>query len=119
MVLMFLFTITVLFNFVAYIVINTHQKMKILNVMNILGLSFSKSVTINIISLLLVVLPALLVGSICSPYILNNMNIEYYGFNAFLGIAMAIILISVVLIAIITSMWQRKHIDTINIYKKG
>ncbi len=40
MVLMFLFTITVLFNFVAYIVINTHQKMKILNVMNILGLSF-------------------------------------------------------------------------------
>lgn len=119
MVLMFLFTITVLFNFVAYIVINTHQKMKILNVMNILGLSFSKSVAINIISLLLVVLPALLVGSICSPYILDNMNIEYYGFNAFLGIAMATILISVVLIAVITSMWQRKHIATINIYKKG
>ena len=71
------------------------------------------------LSLMSVVLPALLVGLICSPYILNNMDIEYYGFNVFLGTAITIILVGVILVAIFTSMWQRKHMDTISIYKKG
>ena len=119
MVLLFLFTVVVLFNFVAYIVINTHQKRKVLSVMNICGLSFVKSVIINMLSLMSVVLPALLVGLTCSPYILNNMDIEYYGFNVFLGAAITTILVGVILVAIFTSMWQRKHMDTISIYKKG
>ncbi len=118
-VLLFLFVIVVVFNFIGYIVINTRQKQKVLSVMNICGLSFAKSLAINITSLMIIVLPALLIGLLCSPYMLNNMNVEYYGFNVFLGVAIALIFVGVVIVAIITSMWQKKHIATINLYKRG
>lgn len=118
-VLLFLFVIVVVFNFVAYIVINTRQKQKILSVMNICGLSFGKTVLINGISLMLVVLPALVIGMTVSPYLLAHIEMEYYGFNGFLGAGIIVIFAGTVLAAVVTSMWQRKHIDTINVYKKG
>ena len=118
-VLLFLFSIVVVFNFIGYIVINTRQKQKILSIMNICGLSFRKSLVLNIVSLMIIVIPALLIGLIFSPFILINMDIEYYGFNVFLAGAIAFIFIGVVCVAAFTSMWQRKHMNTINQYKKG
>ena len=118
-VLLFLFSIVVVFNFIGYIVINTRQKQKILSIMNICGLSFRKSLVLNIVSLMIIVIPALLIGLIFSPIILINMDIEYYGLNVFLAGAIAFIFIGVVCAAAFTSMWQRKHMNTINQYKKG
>ena len=118
-VLLFLFAIVVLFNFVGYIIINTRQKQKVLSVMNICGMSFAKSVAINTISMIIIVLPAVIVGLWGSPNILINMDIEYYGFNFFVGLAIAIIFVSAIIGATLTSMWQRKNIDVINLYKKG
>lgn len=119
LVLLFLFTIVVLFNFIAYIIINTRQKQNVICVMRICGLSFLKSAMINSLSLLLIVLPAVMLGIFCSPYVLDKMNVEYYGYNAFLWVVIAVIFIGTTLLAIITSMWQRKHADIINLYRKG
>ncbi|MCD8315612.1 MAG: hypothetical protein LUD44_08285 [Firmicutes bacterium] len=114
-----LLSIVVIFNFIGYIVITTREKQRILSIFNICGLSFGKSVIINMVSLLMIGTPALVVGIFASPIILELEGVEYYGFNIFVGAVLVFIVLGFVLSAVMTSILQRIQNDVINLYKKG
>ena len=118
-VLLFLFAIVLVFNLLGYIFINTRQKQKLLSVMYICGMPFRKSLLLNTISVLFLVIPALFIGLSGSPFILAGMDIKYFGFNRFLAGAIAVIFVGAVCITVFASVWQRRHTDIVNLYKRG
>ncbi len=114
-----LLTIAVIFNFIGYIVINTREKQRVLSILNICGLSFRKSVLINALSYFMIGVPALLLGIVGAPYILEYNDTVYYGFNIFIGAVLIAIFAGFIAAAVLASILQRGNSDVINLYKKG
>lgn len=115
----FLFLVVVFVNFVCYIVAISMQNQKTLSIMTICGLSFVDSVIINFFSLLTTIFPAVIIGEVISPFILRNIGIEFYGYNRLVIIIVLLAFMIMTLTAAVMSVWQKKKVEVISLYKRG
>lgn len=117
---MVLLSLVLFFNYIGYLIINIKQKQHTIAIMNLCGISFGKSLFINVASTLLAVIPALIIGLWVSPNAVSYFtNDEFHGYNDLIYIIVVSIFVLSTFLGIAAAHIRRKHSTIINLYKQA
>ena len=116
---MFLLALVLFFNYIGYLIINIKQKQRTVAIMNLCGISFGKSLFINVASIFLAVIPSLIIGLWGSPNIVSIFtNDEFYGYNFLIYVIVVSIFVLSTLLGIAAAHIRRKKSTIISLYKQ-
>ena len=116
---MFLLALVLFFNYIGYLIINVKQKNRTVAIMNLCGISFGKSLFINVASTLLAVIPSLIIGLWVAPGVVSIFtNDEFYGYNSLIYIVVIAIFVLSTFLGIAAAHIRRKNSTIINLYKQ-
>ncbi len=117
-IMLFLFSIVLVFNYLGYVIINIKRKAHLNAILNICGLSFKRSVFINMLSVAIIVVPAVVLGLIFAPTVITAMRINYYGYNFTMYMAILLFFIITLIISVIVSFIRKRNAAIIKSYKE-
>ncbi|MGN1094846.1 MAG: hypothetical protein ACI4QR_00500 [Eubacteriales bacterium] len=116
--LLMLFAIVFVFNYLGYILINIKQKQHLNAIMNICGLSFFRLVMINMLSMIFVTLPPVIIGLVAAPHIIAALEINFYGYNFMIYAAIVLFFAITLVISVLVAFIRRKNAAIIKSYKE-
>lgn len=117
---MFLLALVFFFNYIGYLIINIKQKQRTVAIMNLCGISFKKSLFVNVASTLLAVIPSLIIGLLVSPHAVGFFtNDEFYGYNFLIYVVVVSIFVLSTFLGIAAAHIRRKNSSIINLYRQA
>ena len=118
--MLFLFALVYLFGFGGYIVINTLQKRKVFSILMINGMYFSKMLCLNLLSSLLITIPATVLGILAAPYLIRKLAYTTFtGITPGTVVCILLLFLGSVLFSIVATVVQWRRTSIRELYMQG
>ena len=118
--MLFLFALVYLFGFGGYIVINTLQKRKVFSILMINGMYFSRMLCLNLLSSLLITIPATVLGMIAAPYLIRKLAYTTFtGITPGTIVCILLLFLGSVLFSIVATVVQWRRTSIRELYMQG
>lgn len=116
-VMLFLFCIVIVFNYTTYIIINTRRKQHMISILIICGLSSVRSFFLQLISVLLLTVPAVLTGLVVSPTIMKALREDSYGYSYVVSGVVVCCFLTAGIVGVVIARIRRRNTAISLIYK--
>lgn len=118
--MLFLFALVYIFGFGGYIVINTLQKKKVFSILMINGMYFSKMLCLNLLSSLLITIPATVLGILAAPYLIRKLAYTTFtGITPGTIVCILLLFVGSVLFSIAATIVQWRRTSIRELYTQG
>lgn len=118
--MLFLFALVYIFGFGGYIVVNTLQKRKVFSILMINGMYFSKMLCLNLLSSLLITIPATVLGILAAPYLIRKLAYTTFtGITPGTIVCILLLFVGSVLFSIATTIVQWRRTSIRELYTQG
>lgn len=118
--MLFLFALVYIFGFGGYIVVNTLQKRKVFSILMINGMYFSKMLCLNLLSSLLITIPATVLGILAAPYLIRKLAYTTFtGITPGTIVCILLLFVGSVLFSIAATIVQWRRTSIRELYTQG